>query len=307
MQTNPQSAVDISKALAGLDDSAVQNTSEGSQGGTVTLKDDPAIVAKWMLDVLSQIAAFDDTAVSHLVMGFLKHASGGRLLSVEKTAMQISGLARIRGEKIVLSEEGMTLLSALTFSTVEEAKSPSESFDPSEPVKAKPGKREPFALLRFGDQSFEIADGDEEGKLVYRMDKSSDDWLALRSDRESGWDVIGAEMLTHAMDVFETYIGQHVIRLKDDNFGPDAHVFEVEGIRWWVRVNGADAEFSLNPKDGWTRIPESIQASSFRELGIAAAQQLVPDFKNRIAGDVRAWVLRMAHAAAITPIMPAFA
>ncbi|WP_435256732.1 hypothetical protein ACSBLW_11345 [Thioclava sp. FR2] len=48
-------------------------------------------------------------------------------------------------------------------------------------------KAEPDALLRFSDQHFEIMDGDEERKPSFRMDKNTDDWLALFRDHESRW------------------------------------------------------------------------------------------------------------------------
>lgn len=89
-------------------------------------------------------------------------------------------------------------------------------------------KTEPVALLRFGDQYFEIMNGDVERKPSFRMDKNTDDWLALFRDRESRWG----------------------------------------------RMIGPDSVFSMNPKEGWANIPQSIQVQSCLLVDLPQASNL---------------------------------
>lgn len=297
MQHRMTSADETAKALAGLNSLDEVTIAERIQPpGT----DDPAVVARWMLDVIAQISAYDDQAVSHLVTGFLKHACGQRLLSVEKTAMHISGLAHRVGEKFSLSEEGVNLMKVLAFSadTSEE-----EEFEDEDEAVVATGECRPFAKMNFGKDCYEIAEGDTENDLIFRSAAEGSPWTKLRHGRESGWEMIGAEILKHSMDVFSSYVNLHAIRLDDAKAGMGTHVFEIDNIRWWLRINGTEAEFTTDLTGNWTKIPQSIQEGSIRELGIAAAKELIPNFRKRLEPDAEAWVIRMAHAAAITPIM----
>lgn len=72
----PQNAEDIANTFAGLDKNGREPQIRTTQTGTITLTDDPAVGAKWMLATLSAIAAFDNGATSHLVTGFIKYAFG---------------------------------------------------------------------------------------------------------------------------------------------------------------------------------------------------------------------------------------
>lgn len=262
----------------------------------------PALIAQQMLAFVEDVSIYDDTAASHLLKGLLRHAAGQHTSSVEKTAIRIAGLANMGMGELVLTDEGNSLLAKLGNTDHEDAETAAE--EPATVQHQAPVERKPFAQLRFGDRSFEIADGDAEDSLMFRS-RGDDIWIALENDRGAGWDVVGAEMLSKSIDVHETYTHMHSIRLAAPELGQGAHVFELEHLRWWLKIEGNKALFTTDPKAGWTLIPADILSKDIRSLGLAAAERLIPNFRAKVSPDVKAWVRRMALAAAIMPITPA--
>lgn len=260
----------------------------------------PMIAARHLLGFFDHLKFYDDQAASHLVNGLLRVAAGQIPTSVEKTAMCIAGLAQVKKGEMSLTAEGTGLIARLW---QELPPGPETSADPDSDVGATPEAVEttPFAMLRFGEKCFQIAEGKTEDELVFRLEGESD-WRELDTNRVSGWDVVGAEMLTKTINVVDAYTRTHVIRLPAPDVAPNCHVFELEHLRWYLKIDGTTAEFATDPHQSWIAVPQDIKHETIRDLGIAAAQSMIPNFKDLVTTEANSWVRRMAHAAAIMPV-----
>lgn len=296
-------SADDLRALAALDevslreglDKLIRRTEEAEAAAGATL-------ARQMLAVMEQILNFDDGASPHLVRGVLRIASGATLSAVERMALSIAGLVEPGMGAIRLTADGAGLIALFSAPPAAPAE---ERTAPGAPEQAAPAfVIKPFAMLRFGDRAFEIAEAADEVSLLFRSEGEAD-WIALDNTREAGWEVVGAEMLSKSMDVSEHYTRTHVIRLADPATGEGVHVLEIEGLRWWMRIDGDKAFFSADPATGWTLVPAEIKAENIRSLGIQAAHAMLPGFRDLMEENMNAWLRRMAHAAAIMPVMAA--
>lgn len=262
-------------------------------------------LARQMLAAMDLMASYDDPPSAALIRGVLRSAAGLPLTGAERTAMGFAGLVSPGFGTAAPTDEGRALigrLAALALSVPGLDQVP-ESIAAAE-TDSPPFEVRPFAHLRFGDRVFEIAEAAEEDRLLFRVQGEAD-WSPLDNTREAGWDVVGAEMLAKSMDAYEQYTRTHVIRLADPQTGDGVHVFELEGLRWWLRIDGTQAHFTTDPSAGWTLVPAEIQAETIRALGIQAAYTLMPGFRGLMETNVKAWLRRMAHAAAVMPVMAA--
>jgi hypothetical protein len=264
---------------------------------------DARATARVVLDLVDALAEHDSSAVSHLLRAVLRLALGAPLLAVEKTALRIAGLASLREEKLQPTPEGEALLAILSGAGPAHNPAPAAQETPAEAAPAAPGTPEAFATMRFGEITFEIAESGEGEGLIFRTSEQ-EAWLPLVADRTSGWVEIGAEMLNRVTDTTGTYVKTHTIRLPDPDHGPDVHRFELDHLHWWMQDHADGARFSTDPQAGWQAIDSRLQGDSLRDLGIAAAERMLPEFRAQIAADVQSWVRRMAHAAAIMPVLP---
>lgn len=265
--------------------------------------DEARRVALQMLDLADALGEFDPDGASHLLKGLLRFLAQDHALSVEATALRISGLAELSGGSLTLTPEGQQLVAALTGSgkgtLVQEAEMDgATSVDPS----STSNQPVAFAQMVFGDRTFEVADGPQEEKLIFRI-KGTDLWHDLRNDRYAGWDVIGAEMLSLTSDTVADYIQMHTMRLQDHSLGENVHSFALDNVKWWICIEDGTAKFRIDAADPWQVIPEQISESSIRQLGIEAAKRMIPNFRTRIDADMKSWLRRMAHAAAVTPVI----
>lgn len=264
-----------------------------------------AFLARQMLAAFDLIAAYDDAPSAALIRGVLRSAAGLPLTGAERTAMGFAGLVSPGFGAAAPTDEGRALigrLASLALSAPRLAQTQDEEPPPEE--ERLPFEAKPFANLRFGDRVFEIAEAAEEERLLFRVQGEAE-WAPLDNTREAGWDVVGAEMLAKSMDAYEQYTRTHVIRLADPQTGEGVHVFELEGLRWWLRIDGTQAHFTTDPSAGWTLVPAEIQAETIRALGIQAAYSLMPGFRGLMESNVKSWLRRMAHAAAVMPVMAA--
>ncbi len=261
-------------------------------------------MAERFLALIEGLAEYDDHAASHLLIGLLRIAAGQRLHSVERTALRIAGLANTTGDDLHLTEEGYTLVALISPDAASRFApiplSDSAAYPANDAATFDP---QPFARMRFGDELFEIAEGAVEDSLAFRRDGEGP-WQMLSNDRSAGWDVIGGEMLAATRDIVADYIMMHTVRLAAPELGAGVHRFELDQFHWHVRVTATTAELRIGEDGAWQLIPDSIRETSVRALGIRAAQAMIPDFVELLQPEITIWVRRMAHAAAISPVMP---
>lgn len=264
-------------------------------------------IASRMLTLAETLCEYDEAAASHLLKGLLRFAAQSTALSVESTAMRISGIADMPNSSLLLTEDGEALIRLLTgpaqgvhvaHGAAAQADGAAHGGDDPAPV--------PFAQMVFGDRTFEIADGQDEETLTFRI-KGQDFWRPLETNRYAGWDVIGAEMLTLTSDTVNDYIQMHTMRMGVPELGANVHSFALDNLKWWIEIDGSVARFRASETSEWLLVPADIQERNVRELGIQAARRMIPDFRQKIDHELKSWLRRMAHAAGITPVMQAAA
>lgn len=264
----------------------------------------PAHTAAKMLDLVEALGDYDDQVASHLLLGMLRIAAGKRLLAVERTALRIAGLAFLEGETFSLSKEGRALIERL----VPGARVPLATDDGAalralpKQLATIPTDTQPFAHMRFGEKLFEIAETPLEDMLCFRL-LGTRDWTILNHDRMAGWDRIGTEILTRTTDVITDYIHMHTVRLPEAADTPDLHRFDLDNIRWWVRIIDGKAQFQPSEGADWQDLSDDPVAEPVRSIGIRAARQLIPGFEETLRANAMHWVRRMAHAASVSPIL----
>lgn len=258
--------------------------------------------ARAMLALMEALVELDPSSVSHLMRAVMRLALGQSLLAVEKTALRIAGLADLQGETLRPTAEGEAILSLLAGRAAPDLEQPRPATAETN-VAPAPAMPEAFATMRFGEITFEVAEGATPDSLLFRTSDQGE-WLPLGADRASGWTEIGAEMLNRATDTTGTYVQTHTIRLPEADLGEDVHRFELDHLHWWIKGDLSKAAFSTDPKSGWEALDTSLKGATLRDLGIAAAERMLPGFRVQIEADVQSWVRRMAHAAAIMPVLP---
>ncbi len=270
---------------------------------TAALEAIPAQTARKMLALVEALEDYDNQVASHLLIGLLRIASGAHPMAVERTALRIAGLAQLNGETFVLSDEGQSLIQSLV-PGIEVALSNTDAPRDAKPSDHGhiPAETTPFAQMHFGEKLFEIAEAPMEDMLCFRM-RGQRTWTMLDRDRSSGWDEIGAEILTRSTDVLTDYITMHTVRLPESDETPDLHRFDLDNIRWWIQVIDGKARFLPNLKGPWQDLPGDPMAEPVRGIGIRAARAMIPGFDESIRPNATLWVRRMAHAATVSPIM----
>lgn len=266
-----------------------------------------ARMATRMLSLAETLCEYDETAASHLLKGLLRLAAHGTSLSVETTAMRISGIADLHDGTLSLTDDGLSVLGILSGKPQGDLSVSGHSghldIVPHSAPEAAPV---PFAQMVFGDRTFEIADGADEESLTFRL-KGKDQWHQLENNRYAGWDVIGAEMLSLTSDTLQDYLHMHTMRISTPELGANVHSFTLEAVTWWIEIDDNVARFRVSEKAEWQIVPSDIQEKNVRELGIKAVLRMYPDFRQKVDQDRREWLRRMAHAAGISPVMSAAA
>lgn len=263
----------------------------------------PERTARQMLALVEAVGDYDKQAASHLLIGMLRIAAGTGPLTVEKTAMRIAGLAQLEGDQFTLTPEGLALVRSLIpgMDTAIGNEATPQAATVAAPRQI-PVDTAAFAQLRFGEHVYEIADGPLEDMLCFRL-RGQKDWTMLDRDRTAGWAEIGAEMLTRSSDVVQDYVTMHTVRLPDPDGTPDLHRFDLDSLCWWVRVTDGKAQFRLSLTADWIDLPDDPSAETVRNIGIRAARAHLPGFLETVQALANAWVRRMAHSAAVTPIL----
>lgn len=270
--------------------------------------------AQNFLALIDGLGEYDSVVASHLLVSFLRIAAGQKLLSVEQTALRIAGLAETEHNGLKMTFEGKALLEMLSpdapMPIVHVAYGGDHGSDaasgPDDAAEAEsadaPYTPTAFANIRFGQRVFEVADGRTPGSLAFRLVGNAD-WIPLKADRSLGWDEIGGEILERGIDLTAEYVMMHTMRLAAPEVGAGVHHFELLPLNWWLRISGKTAELRIDGSDDWLVVPDDIREGSVRALGIRAAERLIPDFHARLQPEAIIWSRRMAHAAAVTPIM----
>jgi len=264
----------------------------------------PSHTASKMLDLVEALSEYDDRVASHLLVGMLRVAAGKRLFAVERTALRIAGLAYLDGDTFTLSKEGRALINTLV---------PGARFtlttDDGAAIRALPKElaiiptgSQPFAQMHFGEKLFEIAETPLEDMLCFRL-LGTKDWTILNHDRMAGWGEIGAEILTRTSDVLTDYITMHTMRLPETADTPNVHRFDLDTIRWWVRIHDGKPQFQATENADWQDLSDDPQVEPVWSIGIRAARDLIPGFDETVRANAMQWVRRMAHAASVTPIL----
>lgn len=269
-----------------------------------------AVQARKLIALIEGLAEYDQVVDSHLLVGMLRVAAGQKLLSVEQTALRIAGLAQIDESSLQITSEGKALLDLIAspFAETGTAKPvPAAADDTADAPKAAPAEHQPFvadpfASVTFGQRRFEVADGEHPGSLMFRL-SGHEDWTPLDADRSCGWDEIGGEILEKGLDMIPEYIMMHTMRLAMPELGDGIHKFELMPLNWWLRVSKDSALFRAEGSDEWVQVPADIKEPHIRALGIRAAERLIPDFHKLLEAEAISWSRRMAHAAAVTPIL----
>lgn len=273
--------------------------------------------AQSFLALIDGLSEYDRVAASHLLVGLLRIAAGQKLLSVEQTALRIAGLAEIDQNALLMTAEGQSLLAII--SPTGPAKVAAAACTEGDACKADangvcvcqsddaaadttPHVPVAFANIRFGQRLFEVADGKKPGSLTFRL-VGDENWKPLENDRSCGWDEIGGEILEKGIDLTDEYVMMHTMRLAVPEQGEGVHHFELAPLNWWIRITGETASLRVDGSADWLPVPDDIKEPTVRALGIQAAERLIPNFRDLLHPEAIIWSRRMAHAAAVTPIM----
>jgi hypothetical protein len=171
---------------------------------------------------------------------------------------------------------------------------------------AFPGTRSPFARLRIGPKSFDIADADpsvDGGALAFRVTGGAD-WIVLQVGIADGWHRIGADILLNDPAVLPHFLRTHAVRLSGWFAPGDRIDFDTLGTKWSVTC--PDDRIALVEFDG-RPVGEVAQSQATsadpREKAIDLLIAVVPDLRGRFGAMMDEWAGRLAAGASVTPII----
>lgn len=271
-----------------------------------------------MLALIEALAERDTEAGSRVVTGFLRLVAGSVPSTVEATRLCIAGLAepvaagttmphpsglRLTAEAgRILS--GIGLLAALPLSHDLLPDMQGSANLATAPVPELHAFRA-IANLSLGKLTFDIGESADETLLAYRAAGSKGDWTVLVCGLADGWPEIATEIMLAGKDAVKDYVFTHMIHERQNDTATE-RAYSLYDLNWRIRLeNGAvQAAFSQGETGNWISLPVAADAfaDAQRDLAFAGLQALVPDLGNRISGEVRAWLRRLATGATVVPI-----
>lgn len=166
------------------------------------------------------------------------------------------------------------------------------------------GETRPFSALRIGNNTYQIADGETEGSLMFRVDEYHG-WVCLEHTLEHGWQKIGAEILMATRDAIHDYAKMHTIKMPMPSDDPEHFSYDLFEFQWEMKAFPAENRVSLNiPDRGWVAYTD-IDVESFgsrRAASIYALVHAAPELVDNFRADVEAWATRLAAGATVEPI-----
>lgn len=268
------------------------------------------LLAPTMLALLEKLRDFDDTAVSHLVTGFLRVMAGGSPTSVEATALRIAGLAEVpvaypSKASVTFNEVAQGVLDDLGLGQELLATAPATAQAVAAvvvPLQAVPDLI-PFARLSLLERDYAVAEDDDSGLLWFRPMEGATaaDWTVLDSRTVDGWSVVATEVLGKMLDIQRAFAMMHVIRRRDIATEEVAEIYDLHGLIWWLRQGETGPEARLDDGD-WSVYPAS-DLSEGKARAIDVLFHLVPDLSDMLKDKARDWSNRMAQTVQVSPIM----
>jgi hypothetical protein len=269
------------------------------------------LLAPTMLSLLEKLRDFDDTAVSHLVTGFLRVMAGGTATQVEATALCIAGLAEMpvayrSKTDVTFNEVAQGVLEELGLGQEVLATSPAlEQAVAAAPIAALRAVPDltPFARLTLLERDYAVAEDDDNGPLWFRPMEGATgaDWTMLESRAVDGWSVVATEVLGKTLDIQRAFAMMHVIRRRDIVTTEVAEIYDLHGLIWWLRQGETGPEARLDGGE-WRVYPAPAQ-SEVKARAIDVLFHLVPDLSDQLKDKARDWAHRMAQTVQVSPIM----
>ena len=282
----------------------------GSQ--VCALSQGPALLARPMLALATQLQGYDSNVISHAFLAFLRVLSGETPTQVEVTALRIAGLAdvptgQIAPRDVALNDvaHGVLEKAGLGRARNPVAVAPHEAVAMPEPEAPLPaGAHVPFARLRLVERDFAIADDAETGRLLFRpLDEAAAGWMRLSNGPCDGWTAVASEILGQVHDIAVEFSRMHVIRRRDLPTDEIAEAYELEGVIWWLRSRAGGLEARLDGGD-WAGVATGPDMSP-KARAIAALFEIDDGARYRLADAARDWASRMAHTVQVSPMVVA--
>lgn len=269
-----------------------------------------SLLAPTMLSLLEKLRDFDDTAVSHLVTGFLRVMARGTATQVEATALCIAGLAEMpvayrSKTDVTFNEVAQGVLQDLGLGQELLVAAPATEqavAAPVVPLRAVPDLI-PFARLSLLERDYAVAEDDDSGLLWFRPMEvgNAADWTVLDSRTVDGWSVVATEVLGKMLDIQRAFAMMHVIRRRDIATEEVAEIYDLHGLIWWLRQGESGPEARLDGGD-WAAYP-APDHSEGKARAIDVLFHLVPDLSDQLKDKARDWTHRMAQTVQVSPIM----
>ena len=176
-----------------------------------------------------------------------------------------------------------------------------QTLDSSAPPAAD---RAPFARLRIGLKTFDIAElGPPEGLLCFR-EAGKSRWIALRVGIEDGWHRIGGDILMADPAAMTHFLHTHAVRLHGW-FGAGQRIaFDTLGTPWSVDCPDAIRARIAFADEPEVELPQSrATADDPRDRAIQLLIAAIPGLRARFGAGVEDWARRLAAGASVAPIL----